>query len=182
MSKIPDNIIEQVKNNNRAAQKQLYYLSKNYLKSVALRYCATTQDARDVVQETYLKIFKSIKSFDKNKGSFKAWSTRILINESYTILRKKANLESYTYQTKIHHSIQEFNFDKITIDEVREIMNKLKEDHKLVINMYFFEQYSYREMSEILEIKESTIRSKVTRAKAELLKFWTDYNNVNYEY
>lgn len=181
MSEIPQHIILAVKKNDRAAQKQLYYLSKDRLKQIAIRYCPSIQDAKDAVQESYLKIFRAINTFDPTRGSFEAWSTKIVVNASYAILRKKLNMQAYINSTKIKERVSDTTLDRITIAEVRAILHKLKLDHQLVLNMYFFEEYSYREMSEILEIKEASVRSKVSRAKTELSRFWSDQNKVNYE-
>lgn len=182
MSEITQHIINLVKKKNRAAQKQLYYFSKDRLKKVAIRYCLSLQEAKDVVQESYLKIYRSIDTFDSSKGSFEAWSTKIVINESYAILRKKLKKEEFVSKPLYKKPVSTINIDKLTLEEVQVAMTKLKTDYQLVLNMYFFEEYSYREISEILKIKESSVRSKVTRAKAELINYWTDHNKVNYEY
>lgn len=182
MSEITHNIIQRCKRGNRVAQKQLYSLSKDRVKRIAIRYCPTIEDAKDTVQESYLKIFRSIESFDPKKGNFQAWSTRIVVNEAYAVLRKKRKVDVVDIEDAPSLSIDEKSVSQLTLSEVKETIDKLKADHKLVINMHFFEEYSYKEMAQILEIKESSVRSKVTRAKAELKSFWSERNKINYEF
>ncbi len=152
------------------------------MKNLAIRYCPSVEDAKDTVQESYLKIFKSIKTFDPVKGNFQAWSTRILINEAYTQLRKKKHITMVDIEGQQHLSTQETLTADLTLEEVKETMYKLKADHQFVINLHFFEELSYKEMATILDIKESSVRSKVARAKAELNSFWSERNKINYEF
>lgn len=180
MADIPQHIINDCKRDNRVAQKQLYYLSKDRFKRIALRYCPSVEDAKDVVQEAYLKVFRSLNSFDSAKGNFEAWSTRIVVNEAYTLLRKKVKIDTLVNSINVSESLSEDHIANMTLEEVKGILDELKADHKLVINMYFFEEFSYKEMSEILKIKESSVRSKVARAKTELNLLWAEQNRVNY--
>ena len=183
MGEIDDILIHKCKIGNRAAQKQLYYLSKDRLKFIALRYCRVIQDAQDVVQNTYLKIFKSINKFDSKKGSFDNWSSKILVNEAYMILRKSRQVSLLPLEDKnlMPNRFQQPNLDKLTIEEIRKTLSYLTDDYRIVINMYFFEQFNYKEMSLLLNIKESSVRSKVTRAKSELNIIWSKLNSMHYE-
>ncbi len=182
MSKIPIDIISACKQGDRAAQKQLYLLSKDRLKAIAIRYCSTTEDAKDVVQEGYLKIFRSIDMYDAQKGQFESWSTRIIVNEAYMLIRRKHNFNNYKEAVNQSEVVDNSSMNKMTLSEVYNCLDKLKIDHKLVLNMFFFEQYSYTEMAELLTLKESSVRSKVSRAKAELISIWSRQNEINYEY
>jgi len=182
LSEITDILIHQCKKGNRAAQKELYYLSKDRLKQMALRYCRVTQDAQDAVQNAYLKIFRSIDQFNPEKGHFNAWSAKVLANEALMILRKTKKFDFIQQEEFSELSTDGINLDKLTINEVQKAMTHLNDDYRLVINMHFFEEFTYKEMSTILKLKESSVRSKVTRAKRELKSIWSNINRINYEY
>lgn len=163
-----DIIISKCKKGNRAAQKQLYYLSKDRLRSIALRYCKSTEDAKDVIQEAYLKIFRHLHQYDSRKGNFSAWSARIVINQAFLLYRKDSKLmvdypEVLPDGKAVLEPESEFN-----MEHLQKLIGFLKPVHKLVINMHYFDKLSFSEMSELLGIKESSVRSKLTRAKAEL--------------
>ncbi len=182
MDGITNKLIEQCRQGNRAAQKQLYYLSKDKLKRVALRYCKVVEDAQDAMQNAYVKIFKSIDYFDSNKGSFYTWSTKILVNECIMVLRKrkKMDLAGLDQVPEVGYEIK--NLDAMTIQEIRKAMDHLNEDHRLVLNMLLFDELTYKEMSKLLGIKESSVRSKVTRARMQLKKIWSHFNMIQYEH
>jgi len=81
-----------------------------------------------------------------------------------------------------HLSRHETSLNNLTLDEVQTAMQHLKDDQRVVINMHFFEEFTYKEMSKMLELKESSVRSKVTRAKQELQTIWNNINKVSYEF
>ncbi len=184
MKEITAILINECKRGDRDAQKQLYYLSKDDMKYVALRYCPLIEDAQDTVQNAYLKIFKSIQSFDPDKGKFNTWATRILINEALMIIRKRNRhlIQSIDQVAQEAIGVTTINLDTMTLEEVRNILSKLPEDQRVVVNMYYFEQYSYKEMADMLGLKESSIRSKVSRARTELKSIWQKLNSVHYEF
>lgn len=182
MDGITDNLIKKCKEGNRAAQQQLYYLSKDKLRFIALRYCKVVQDAQDVMQNAYLKIFRSIDSYDSKKASFYTWSAKVLVNECIMKLRKNKKLDLAGLEAMPQLSHQTSNLDKLTIEELRQAMNQLNDDHRLVLNMLYFEELTYKEMSKLLEIKESSVRSKVARARIQLKEIWSHLNMIQYEY
>jgi len=182
VKEITEDIISKCRQGNRAAQKQLYYLSKDKYKNIALRYCSVIEDAQDVVQNTYLKIFKSIHQFDIKKASFYTWSVKILVNECIQKYRRSKKMDLSGLDTVPELSFISSNIDQMTIKEIRLAMNQLNDDYRIVLNMLFFEELTYKEMSELFKIKESSIRSKVTRARKQFKEIWSHQNMISYEY
>jgi RNA polymerase sigma factor (sigma-70 family) len=168
-------IIQKCKKGNRAAQKKLYYLSKDRLKNLSLRYCSDLEDARDVVQNSYLKIFRNIKSFDAKKGNFESWSNRIVINEALQFLKKRKRIEFYRsddYDSIINNP----NLSKLTMEELELAITSLPDQHKIMLNMHYFDELSYTEMALVLGIKESSVRASLSRARRALNSVWDHLN------
>lgn len=183
LNKVTKHIVDKCLINDRAAQKQLYYLTKDKLKSVAVRYCTHLEEARDVVQESYLKIFKSLDKYDETKGSFHDWATKITVNEALIMHRKKNKYKHHLDNIEVCKRADQSNVDQsslnhLNLQDVIAILNKMKTPHRLVINLFFFEEFTYTEIAQILEIKESSARSRVSRAKTELISLWSQQNKV----
>ena len=87
---IDHNIIKQIKQGNRKAMQQLYSLTARYLYAICQRYLSNEEDTKDVLQETFVKIFRNIKDFnERNDATLLSWMVRIAVNESLMFLRQK---------------------------------------------------------------------------------------------
>ncbi|MGX4599402.1 RNA polymerase sigma factor [Faecalimicrobium sp. JNUCC 81] len=123
------------------------------------------EDIGDAIQETIISAYKSIHTL-KQTTYFKTWITRILINKCNDIIRNNKNIifiDSYKeegYSDQTH--------DKLEFDEAFEKLNK---DYKLVLNLYYVEGFNSREISEILNENENTIKSRISRGKKQLKNF-----------
>lgn len=143
---------------------KIYRIAKGILKS--------DYDVDDAIQETILKAWIKLDTLKDNK-SFSTWLTRILINECYIILRKKGNIADVTnYELATKDSSVDIN-NKI---DVWNALEKLNDDFKLPLILYFFEDLSYDEVSEILKIPKGTVRSRISRGKEKLESILKDYN------
>lgn len=163
--------IEDAQKGNRQAQRSIYYATCDELMQTARRYCASSSDAKDILQEAYIKIFQNINQFDPLKGRFAHWVKKIVINESLMQLRKKNRLSFHELDAGPIVITEDF-LDAMTVEELRDCIHQMSTQHKVILNLYFFDQLSHREISEILQIKESSSRSRLTRAKANLKKQW----------
>ncbi len=165
-------IIEGCKKGNRDAQKDLYFHSITRMKSVLSRYCNELNDAKDIVQSTYLVIYEKIHQFDAQKGDFNAWSNRILINEYFQLLRKRKKIIDLQ-EGLIEDNLQnQFDWSRFTVIEVKQVISKMSESHALLLNLYFFEQYEYKELAILLNLKESSVRGNLSRAKKAFENQW----------
>lgn len=143
---------------------KLYRIGKGILKS--------DFDVDDAIQETILKAWLKLGTLKDNK-SFSTWITRILINECYIILRKKVNIADVTgYDIATKDSSIDVN-NKI---DVWNSLEKLNDDFKLPLILYFFEDLSYEDISAILNIPKGTVRSRISRGKEKLEGILKDYN------
>jgi len=149
-----------------AAQKELYLLFADEMMSIAIRYSNDLTSAKDLVQETFLTFFQKIEQYDASRGALGAWLRRILINTSFAQYRKDKRIVFYGDDNIV---------DKISEDasavealEAEDILNLLKElprGCRHVFNLKVIEGYSHGEIGDLLEITPSASRSQLTRAK-----------------
>ncbi|MDF1697140.1 MAG: sigma-70 family RNA polymerase sigma factor [Saprospiraceae bacterium] len=168
-------ILEKVRQHNRAAQKQLYYEFVKLVSSIANRYVTHTASSQDVVQTTFIKVFQNIGQYNAEKGSFKSWITKIAVNESLAILRKKDRTIFSSLEKNVDLSdsfVDEQVFASMELESVTQIINSLDEDDRIVLDLFFYEEYSHQEISEMLQISTQSSRVKLHRAKKSFIREW----------
>ncbi len=145
---------------------QLYNLYCKAMFVVANRYVNDSFLAEDIMQESFIKAFKSIDRY-KNEVPFGAWIKRIVINQSIDALKKKKlELISMNEETLRVVDDEDWKVDEsITVDEVKSAINDLKEKYRLVLSLYLFEGYDHDEISQILGITSNTSRTHLLRGK-----------------
>lgn len=140
--------------------------------SVCLRYADNREMAEDFLQDGFIKVFSSIRSYSY-EGSFEGWMRRIFVNTALEALRKNDLLRNGVELNALEPQ-QEADYsavEKISADELMELIAQLPPGFRTVFNMFAIEGYSHREIAETLNINESTSRSQYTRAK-RLLQKW----------
>ncbi len=155
---------------NRQMQEQLYqkYSSKMY--GVCLRYSGNVEDANDLLQEGFIKIFKNLIKF-RGEGSFEGWMRRIFVNTSIEHFRKKVKL--YNVGEVQENTIEDNDWnilDTLAEKDIIALVNELSPGYKAVFNMHVIEGYSHKEIADILGITEGTSKSQLARAKGVLKK------------
>lgn len=173
-------LIDQCKSGNRESQKNLYFLTIAKLKMVLMRYCKELHDAEDVIQSTYLKIFECIHQYDSNKGDLYHWANRILINEYFQLLRSRKKLVVLQEESVDEEYSLQFNWHKFTLEEVQNVFNSMNESQSMLLHLYFIEQYNYSELSSLFNIKESSIRGNISRAKKAFEIIWN--KEINHQF
>jgi RNA polymerase sigma-70 factor (ECF subfamily) len=155
--------------NNAAAQKELYEKYSPKMMAVCYRYAHSREDAEDMLQEGFIKVFSQIHSFE-NRGAFEGWIRRIVVHTCINILKKNKKFNESV--DLIHASslqVREENIPSIIqAKQVIECIRLLPIGYRTVLNLYAIEGYSHKEISDMLDIEESTSRSQYTRAKAML--------------
>ena len=180
-------LLEQIRHGDKKAMKELYCHYSGYLNAVCSRYIACDEDVRDVLQESFIKIFSSIDKFCyKGDGSLKAWMSKIAVNESLTLLNKKEKLAIVQYGSDIPDTIDDNDDDEgpdtgeIPVRAIQAMIRKLPTGYRTVFNLYVFEGKSHKEIAEMLNLKESSSASQLHRAKALLAKMIQEYKSTNY--
>ncbi len=153
--------------------REFYDRHAGYLTAVCLRYVASRDDAKDVLQESFIRIFGSIGRFDyRGPGALRVWLRRIAVNESLKWLKERKKLRSAEDVDGFVKTTDEdeFSLDTIPASVILEMIRSLPDGYRTVFNLYVFEEKSHREIAAMLNIAENTSASQLHRAKALLAK------------
>jgi len=155
--------------NNAVAQRELYNKYSPKMLAVCYRFAHNREDAEDMLQEGFIKVFSQIHTFE-NRGAFEGWIRRIVVHTCINILKKN---KKFNESVDIIHAtsvqVREESVPSIVqAKQVVECIRLLPIGYRTVLNLYAIEGYSHKEIADILEIEESTSRSQYTRAKAML--------------
>jgi RNA polymerase sigma factor (sigma-70 family) len=156
-------------NNDAVAQRELYNKYSAKMLAVCYRYGHSREDAEDMLQEGFIKVFLQIHTFE-NRGAFEGWIRRIIVHTCINILKKN---KKFNESVDIIHAtgiqVREESVPAvIQAKQVIECIRILPIGYRTVLNLYAIEGYSHREIAGMLDIEESTSRSQYTRAKAML--------------
>lgn len=170
-------LIEGCKKKDQAAQGKLYQRYASRMKGLCLRYSKNEEEAKDILQEGFIKIFTHIDSFIiRQTGSFEGWMKRIIINTAISYYKKNKKLnQSYSlddFENTLHEegSEEEELGHDFSQEELLAALQELPEIFRIVFNLFYIEDYSHRDISEILSIDEKTSRTRLFRAKDLLRK------------
>ena len=165
--------------NDRKMQEMLYQRFSPKMYAVCLRYCKDAEDAQDLLQDGFVKIFKNLEKF-RGEGSFEGWIRRIFVNTSIEHFRK--TLKSFSV-SETHEIIVEdpsWNaLDNLAEKDIIKMIQELSPGYRQVFNMYVIEGYSHKDIGDILGISEGTSKSQLARAKGILKKMVDDKLNGN---
>ena len=155
--------------NNAAAQKALYEKYSAKMLVVCYRYAHNREDAEDMLQEGLIKVFSQIHTFE-SRGALEGWIRRIVVHTCINILKKNKRFNESV--DLIHASSLQVREESIPsiiqAKEVVECIRMLPIGYRTVLNLYAIEGFSHKEISDMLDIEESTSRSQYTRAKSML--------------
>ena len=164
------NVVEKCKANDRSAQLQLYRKYCDGMFIVAMRFVKNTDDAEDVLQESFIKAFQKLHQF-KGDVTFGAWLKRIVINKSIDFLKsKKDNVVALDERyMQVVEDDNNWNVPStISIEQVRSAIDDLQSKYKYVVLMFLLEGYDHQEIAQVLNISESACRTRLLRGKGHL--------------
>lgn len=155
--------------NRPSSQRELYNRYSPKMLSVCYRYAQNREDAEDMLQEGFIKVFTQIHTF-QNKGAFEGWIRRIVVHTCINFLKKHKKFSDNV--DIIHASYLQLKEETIPsimqAKQVIECIRLLPVGYRTVLNLYAIEGFSHKEIADMLDIEESTSRSQYTRAKAML--------------
>lgn len=169
---IHQDIIDACKAGDRDAQFRIYKLYYKAMYNTSLRIVNDTMEAEDIMQDAFLVAFQRIQTYT-GQGSFGSWLKRIVANKSLDALKKRKEMVSIEEKNMEFPDIQEENREEeiqLKVAEVKEAINELPDEFRLIIVLFFLEQYSHEEISEMLHISNNLSRTRLVRAKQKLMK------------
>ena len=155
--------------NDPVAQRELYNRYSPKMLSVCYRFAQNREDAEDMLQEGFIRVFTQIQSF-RNSGSFEGWVRRIVVHTCINFLKKHKKFnESLDLAYVVNIQVKEETVPSLMLArQVIECIRLLPVGDRTVLNLYAIEGYSHKEIAGMLDIEESTSRSQYTRAKTML--------------
>ncbi|MCB9189690.1 MAG: RNA polymerase sigma factor [Flavobacteriales bacterium] len=163
------------KRNDKKCQRNIYELLFSPMLGVCMRYAQDRQEATDILQDGFIKVFDKIGLYDDN-GSFEGWVRRIIVNTAIDAIRKRKN-ELLTEDTSIYQShddqLNEEETDQsaykgLGINDVVEAMQQLTPVYRAVFNMYVMDGLTHQEIAEELNISVGTSKSNLSKARARI--------------
>ena len=168
-------LIEGCLRNDRRSQGELFKLYYGKLLSVCLRYIADRDSAQEVLQEGFIKIFEKLRAFDYT-GSFEGWMRRIITNTAIDTIRKSKkdpfrtdNDNDFKMGAEDPMMVkEEIELTELKVEDAFNAIQKLSPAYRTVFNLYVLEDYSHKEISNLLGISEGTSKSNLAKAKINL--------------
>jgi RNA polymerase sigma factor (sigma-70 family) len=161
-------VIECVKGDSRAQRMLFERFSKKML-GVCMRYAKSTEQAEDVLQDGFIKVFSKLNDF-KHDGSLEGWIRRIMVNTSLDQIRKENKLLGNISLDNVDYKLQNnaFVLENLAAKDLMKMVQSMPVGYKVVFNMFAIEGYSHKEISDHLGISENTSKSQYSRARAYL--------------
>ena len=166
----------------RRAQQRVYELFYGKMMAVCLRYTKNADQAKDILQDGFIKVFKSVNKFNR-AGSFEGWIRRIMVNtaidhfrrtkNSYLLLGEERSIEDFGDQDEEDIMAEENGEDYLDLKpaDIINAMQKLTPAYRTVFNLYVFEELTHKEIADMLGINIGTSKSNLAKAKHNLKKF-----------
>jgi RNA polymerase sigma-70 factor (ECF subfamily) len=150
------------------AQKKLYDLFSPGMYGVCLMYSRDSEEAKDILQEGFIKIFQKLKQYS-GKGSFEGWMRRIFINSALERYRVKQSVLMVDKDMEVlAGEVDENITGQLSANDLLSMIRELSPQYKVVFNLYAIEGYSHKEISKKLNISEGTSKSNLSRARSIL--------------
>jgi RNA polymerase sigma factor (sigma-70 family) len=169
-------LIEGCIKGDRRMQEELYRRFAPKMYAVCLRYSNNSEDAQDLLQEGFIKVYRNLHRF-RAEGSFEGWIRRVFVNTSIEHFRKKSAKLSMV-SDKEESTIEDTDIsalENLAEKDIINIIQELSPGYRTVFNLYVVEGYSHKEIGDLLGISEGTSKSQLARAKAVLQKKVAQY-------
>ena len=168
-------LIKACSNGDSKAFRKIYEIHSGTMYSICLRYMNNEDEAKDALQEGFIKVFKNISKF-KFTGSFEGWMKRIFVNSSIELIRKR----------KMHLDVSELNSNELPLtakietgsmdaEKMMTLVQQLPEGYRTVFNMFIVDGYSHKEISDYLDISQSTSKTQLFKARKQLREWLKDW-------
>lgn len=167
---------------DNTATEWIYRKHVRYLSALCSRYITEDEDIKDVLQESFIKIFTSLDSFKyRGEGSLKAWITKITLNETLKFVRNNSRLPIDSIDDKDTNIADgdSMETEDIPTDVLHQFIRGLPDGYRTVFNLYVIDDKSHKEIAQLLGIKENTSASQLHKAKSMLAQKIKHYRTIN---
>jgi RNA polymerase sigma factor (sigma-70 family) len=151
--------------NDRRAQEQLYRQLYEFAMQVAMRYSRDEMDAGDILSRAFLKMFKSMSSFDRAKGSLHAWVKRIIINEALDHIKQRSRFTSIELEKAEEPSIDNAVIQQMDAAGLMQLVSQLPPATHAVFVLYVLDGHTHKQIAAELDIKEGTSKWHLSEAR-----------------
>jgi len=163
--------LEKLKQKDVLACKQLYLQYADAMYNVCLRILQHQAEAEDALQEAFIKVFNNIQQY-RNESSIGSWIKQIVTNTCLNVLKKrKITFDELKDDVNESESVSENeseNGNDYSVDDIKKVIEELPQGYRVVFNLYMFEDYSHKQIADMLEISESTAKTQLFKAKRKL--------------
>jgi RNA polymerase sigma factor (sigma-70 family) len=161
-------LIEGCINNKQEAQKKLFSLFAGKMMSVCLRYANNEEQAQDILQDGFVRVFKNIHQY-RFEGSFEGWLRRVFVTVAIRQVSKQKMFFSDTDITdKKEYSSDPDVLSKISADEIHKLIRNMPDGYRTIFNLNVIEGYSHEEIAVMLGIRPTTSRGQLLKARKHL--------------
>jgi RNA polymerase sigma factor (sigma-70 family) len=180
-----NSIIEKCKKGDPAAEQKLFRLFAGKMKAVCIRYSWRKEDAEDIFQEGFAKVYLQINKY-RNQGSFEGWMRKIFIRQAINYYHKEKRNQFYELdeEKEIADEIPVEGFEsdvpEISMENLLELVNELPEGYRDVFNMYAIDGLTHAEIAKYLNIKPGTSKSQLAKARAFLKRRIKEKFKINH--
>lgn len=166
-------LIEQCKSGESKAQHSIFNLKKDEFFAICKRYASNSSEAEDMLIEGFTKIFNNINSY--SNGNFNIWARRVIINTCINTYHKDKKRREYEVVVEEFQETIEIESEKqFSYDDLLYCLEQLSDTQRIVFNLYAIDEYKPKEIAEILNTKDDTIRTIIHRSKVKLKQLLTE--------
>jgi RNA polymerase sigma-70 factor (ECF subfamily) len=166
---------------DRESQRELYQRYSAGMLMVSIRYSKNREDAEDILQEAFIKVFKNIKDF-KQQSTLGYWIKRIVVNTALNFQRGKLYLfPMVELDDQSNIPVSDEALANCSLQELTKMIQSLPDGCQVIFNLYAIEGYKHSEIAKMLKISEGTSKSQYARAKNLLKQMIDRASNINYE-
>ncbi|MDC1186738.1 RNA polymerase sigma factor [Crocinitomicaceae bacterium] len=165
-----DEIINNCKQGKHSAQQMLFDYFSPKMMTVCLRYLGNREEAEDVCQISFVKLFKNIHDYNKD-GSFEGWVRRIFVNTSLDQIRKNKKTKYDMSVDDVDYKLEnnDFTLEQMAAEDILKLVEEMPTGYRTVFNMFAIEGFSHKEIAHHLAITENTSKSQFKRARGYLM-------------
>jgi len=163
--------VKRLKDNDSNAQRVFYEQLAPKMYGICLRFAFATEDADDILQDGFIRVFNHIKDF-RGEGSLEGWVRRTIVNTAINYYKKRikqgVNVDLEIVQGKVKEDSK--IVERMSADELLVLISELPVGYRTVFNLNVIEGYTHKEIGKLLEISENTSKSQLSRARVSLQK------------